>query len=197
MTDIDRRDFLESVAAVVPATVLAQRASEHHVGPSPLRLDRAMLSALAQAVLPSELDDAAIDRVVTGFQTWLDGYESAAELNHGYGTGKIRYTPVNPHPNWQSQLAALDAQAQQRFGLSFSDLEPTPRREIIRQQLEGDPVERLRLPQLARHVAVGLLSYYYATPEASDLCYQRAIGKNSCRALARSPDEPSRLAGGP
>jgi hypothetical protein len=152
-----------------------------------------MLSALAQAVLPSELDAVAIDRIVTGFQTWLDGYQSAAELNHGYGTGTIRHTLVNPDPHWQSQLAALDDEARQRFGQSFSDLDPTPRREIIRQQLAGDPLDRLRLPQRARHVAIGLLSYYYARPEASDLCYERAIGKNSCRPLARSPDEPSPL----
>ena len=196
MTDINRRGFLGSVAAVVPATVLVHRASEHQLAPTPLRLDGEMLSALARAVLPSELDAAAIDRVVTGFQTWLDGYESAAELNHGYGTGTIRYAPVNPHANWQSQLAALDAEAQQKFGQSFSDLAATPRRDIVRQQLAGDPVDRLSLPQRARHVAIGLLSYYYARPEASDLCYQRAIGKNSCRPLARSPDEPSPLQGG-
>ena len=195
MSEINRRAFLGSVAAAVPAAALAQRiATESAKAGSPL-LDETLLLAVAGAILPGELEPETLNRVVTEFQGWLEAYQPVAELNHGYGTDEIQYTPADPAPGWQSQLDALEMEARQRFNSSFAELDVESRRDMVRRQLTRDRVDRFPRPHLARHVAVGLLSYYYATPEAADLCYRRAIGKNSCRPLARSPEEPAPLGG--
>ena len=196
MTDIDRRGFVKSVAAAVPAAALIHPATSHALEPIALPLDDELLHALGEAVLPTELDAAALTRVIGDFQTWLEAYEPDAELNHGYGTGEIGYTPDDPAPRWESQLRALDSEAQRRLGRAFVVADVEARREILRAQLANDDTSRLPRAHTARHVAIGLLAYYYGTPEATDLCYGRAIGKNDCRPLAKSPDEPAPLGQG-
>ena len=211
MPDINRRGFVGSVAASVPITA----ASRHllRTGKS-APLDDALMRALGHSLLPTELGSDNIDRVVDEFQQWLEQYGAGAELNHGYGTSEIDYTPGDPTSRWQEQLDGLNAEAQRRFGASFVDLDADARRGIIRQQLADDRqqladdrqqladdrqqiaddrLDRLPRPYRARHVAVGLLAYFYASPEATDLCYKAAIGKNKCRPLRRSPDEPISL----
>ncbi len=190
MRDINRRGFVGSVAASLPITA----ASRHLLrsGKS-APLDDALMGALGHSLLPAELGSDNIDRVVDEFQQWLEQYGADAELNHGYGTSEIDYTPGDPTSRWQDQLDGLKAEAQRRFGASFVDLDADVRRGIIRQQIADDRLDRLPRAYRARHVAVGLLAYFYASPEATDLCYKAAIGKNKCRPLRRSPDEPISL----
>lgn len=190
MPDINRRGFVGSVAASVPIAA----ASRHLLrsGKS-APLDDALMGALGHSLLPTELGSDNIDRVVDEFQQWLEQYSTDAELNHGYGTSEIDYTPGDPTSRWQDQLDGLNAEAQRRFGASFVDLDADVRRGIIRQQIADDRLDRLPRAYRARHVAVGLLAYFYASPEATDLCYKAAIGKNRCRPLRRSPDEPISL----
>ncbi|MFB3069694.1 MAG: hypothetical protein ACE1ZF_03275 [Gemmatimonadales bacterium] len=190
MPDINRRGFVGSVAASVPIAA----ASRHLLrsGKS-APLDDALMGALGHSLLPTELGSDNIDRVVDEFQQWLEQYGAGAELNHGYGTSEIDYTPGDPTSRWQDQLDGLNAEAQRRFGASFVDLDADVRRGIIRQQIADDRLDRLPRAYRARHVAVGLLAYFYASPEATDLCYKAAIGKNKCRPLRRSPDEPISL----
>ncbi|MCH6547536.1 MAG: hypothetical protein IH798_03735 [Gemmatimonadetes bacterium] len=190
MPDINRRGFVGSVAASVPIAA----ASRHLLrsGKS-APLDDALIGALGHSLLPTELGSDNIDRVVDEFQQWLELYSTDAELNHGYGTSEIDYTPGDPTSRWQDQLDGLNAEAQRRFGASFVDLDADVRRGIIRQQIADDRLDRLPRAYRARHVAVGLLAYFYASPEATDLCYKAAIGKNKCRPLRRSPDEPISL----
>lgn len=190
MPDINRRGFVGSVAASVPIAA----ASRHLLrsGKS-APLDDALIGALGHSLLPTELGSDNIDRVVDEFQQWLELYRTDAELNHGYGTSEIDYTPGDPTSRWQDQLDGLNAEAQRRFGASFVDLDADVRRNIIRQQIADNRLDRLPRAYRARHVAVGLLAYFYASPEATDLCYKAAIGKNKCRPLRRSPDEPISL----
>ncbi len=42
----------------------------------------------------------------------------------------------------------------------------------------------------ATHVAIGLIAWFYATPEANDLALQAQVGKYSCRGLAGGPNKP-------
>ena len=192
MPDINRRGFVGSVAASLPIAAASRRIMKS-TEPAAAPLDDELTRALGQALLPSELGTAGIDRVVGEFQQWLDRYEADAELNHGYGTGEIDYTPADPTPRWQAQLEALDAEAQRRSRISFVALDADTQRDIIRQQIADDRIDRLPRAYRARHVAVGLLAYFYSTPEATDLCYRAAIGKNNCRPLRRSPDKPISL----
>lgn len=192
MAEINRRGFLGSVAAALPVAAASHR-SRKRTKPGTPGLDDELTRALGHAVLPAELGSDGIDRVVAGFHSWLEEYEPGAELNHGYGTADIEFTPDDPTISWQSQLNELEREAQRRFQLSFVRLDSEGRRGIVRRQISGDRLDRLPRPYRARHVAVGLLAYFYSTPEATDLCYQAAIGKNNCRPLARSPREPISL----
>ena len=42
--------------------------------------------------------------------------------------------------------------------------------------------------------AVALLAHFYASPAATDLCYEARIGKDTCRPLAQSSRKPLPLA---
>ena len=192
MPDINRRGFVGSVAASLPVVAASHRVVKS-ARPPAASLDDALTRALGRAVLPSELDAAGIDRVVGEFQQWLDEYEAEAELNHGYGTGEIEHTPADPTPRWQAQLEALSAEAQRRSSVWFIELDTDAQRDIIRQHIADDRIDRLPREYRARHVAVGLLAYFYSTPEATDLCYRAAIGKNNCRPLRKSRDKPISL----
>ena len=192
MPDINRRGFVGSVAASLPIAAASRRILKPGE-PAAAPLDDELTRALGRALLPSELGAAGIERVVGEFQQWLDRYEVDAELNHGYGTGEIAYTPADPTPRWQAQLEALNAEAQRRSSVSFIELDTDTQGDIIRQHIADDRIDRLPRAYRARHVAVGLLAYFYSTPEATDLCYQAAIGKNNCRPLRKSPDKPISL----
>jgi hypothetical protein len=195
MGGITRRLFVRSVAALLPVAVLPGCDAPETPGAAaadPLDVDT--LGAVAEAVLPSELGPQARERVIQEFRDWLRAYQPVAELNHGYGTGEIRYTPPDPAPGWGAQLRALDLEARKRFETSFAALDMNARREMIRGHIAGDRLERLPDTAEARHVAVGLLSYFYGTPAATDLCYRAVIGKNTCRPLSESPEKPVPLA---
>jgi hypothetical protein len=155
-------------------------------------LDPALIRALAEAVLPSELGLSGRERAVAAFQQWVAGYRPVAERDHGYGTGELTYTGAHPAPGWRAQLEALDLEARQRFGLGFAELDADLRQRLVRAQLRR---ERGPLPEPAdaQHVAVGLVAWWSASPEANDLCYGRAIGRATCRPLAATGDEPARL----
>ena len=190
MSDLDRRRFLGSVAAAVPAAKLAHFAARQPAQPAPKPLDDELVHALGTGVLPAELGDAHIERVVRNFQRWLDNYAPSAELNHGYGTGDIGYAPEDPAPRWSDQLTRLDRDARQQFQRRFTELDIVSKQGIVRGHIADGRLDRMPRPHQADHVAVGLLAYFYASADATDLCYERAIGKNSCRPLSRSVDEP-------
>lgn len=192
MADLSRRRFLQTAAALVPASAVPGRA----LGAQSPRLDEETLTALGETVLPSELGAQGIQRVCAGFQRWLAEYRPAAEVNHGYGTDRVDYTPAHPGPGWAAQLEALNLESKERQGNPLSWLPVEQRREVIRHQLARDRLDRLPAPAEARHVAVGLLAYFYATPEANDLCYQASIGPYGCRPLETVAEKPTALGQG-
>src|ERR1041384_6263532 len=134
-------------------------------------LDPVLLRALGAAVLPSELGDGGIGRTVAGFERWLAGYREGAELLHGYGTGEIRRTGPSPALRWAGQLRELDQAARKAGGKPFAGLDLSGQHEMVRAALHGARPARLPSPDRAEHVAVGLLAWFYGTPEAADLCY--------------------------
>lgn len=189
MSALDRRRFLQTVAAAVPAGTLAACAGDG----TPQALPGDTLDALAEVALPAELGPQGIARTVAGFRRWLAEYRPVAELNHGYGTGDLEYTPAHPGPGWASQLEALDLEARQRHGVRFAELDTERRAMMVRATIARERMERLGDAADARHVAVGLLAYFYASPEAANLCYQAAIGQYSCRSLEQVSARPTDL----
>ena len=176
-----RRHFLLGLAALLPFPFLARRLH----GSAVAALDSARLRALAGAVLPSELGAAGLERAVLAFERWLAGYREGVELLHGYGTGEIRLTGPSPALRWAAQLEAL--------GPSFVSRPHAERQARLRTALEAGRFAWLPPVDRAPHLAIGLLSFFYGLPEATDLCYQASIGRETCRPLEDAPRPPRPL----
>jgi hypothetical protein len=185
---LDRRRFLRTVAASVPAATALTACAGDNSGST---LEGNALDALAEVALPPELGPEGRTRAVAGFRQWLAEYRPVAELNHGYGTGELAYTPAHPGPAWTAQLEALDLESTERYGVRFASLDAERRAGMVRAAIARDRTDRLGDPADARHVAVGLLSYFYATPEAADLCYRAEIGRFACRRLDQVSHRPA------
>ncbi len=185
MTAVDRRSFLRAVGALPGAAVVGcvgQSADQ--------RLDDEVLRVVAEVVLPTELGSGGLDRVLGEFRGWLAAYRPAAEVLHGYGTGELEFQPEHPAPRWASQLRALDAEADARHGSSFQALNAEQRLALLERQLRRDRFSALPVPQDARHIAVGLLAFFYQLPEATDLCYGVRIDPFGCRPLQTVSEPP-------
>jgi len=191
MTFLPRRRFVLQLAGLLPLPFLARRLHARAVAD----LDPRLLRALGGAVLPSELGAAGLERTVAGFERWLAGYREGAELVHGYGSGEIRRTGPSPALRWSTQLRELGAAAQQVHGARFERLTIAQRQELVRSTLAGQRLGAMPAIDRAPHLSLGLLAFFYDSPEASDLCYQARIGANGCRSLADSERRPLPLAG--
>jgi len=175
------------LAGTIPAAAIVRGA--HSASIAYLTSAPATLDALAVAILPAELGTGPIGQVVAGFRHWIDGYRENAELNHGYGNSRLRFTGPTPATRWAQQLDDLDAAAQAAHGASFAALTVAQRRDLVRPALvaeRGIPSS----PDGATHVGLALLGFFYASPLATDLCYEVSIGRNTCRPLGESSKHP-------
>lgn len=153
-------------------------------------LEPALLAGLASAVLPAELGSDGVDAAVRGFRAWMRGYRPKAELLHGYGTGDLSFTTPLPTSAWRSQLAALDEAARRTHGTGFAAASATARAALVRESMRELTEPALPAPHRASHVAVALLAWYMASPDATDRCYGAAIMPNQCRPLAENTARP-------
>lgn len=184
-----RRRFLAALAATVPLTAIARRA--HAAAILHIETDPATLVALGEVVLPtSELGRAGISRAVNEFIDWGKGYRENAELNHGYGTSRLRTTGPTPVTRWSQQLDALDKAAQSAYRKSFRESTPQQRTDLVRAALKEERIDRMPSAGDAQHVAIALLAHFYGSSTATDLCYQAQIGDKTCRPLAAQSRKP-------
>ena len=188
MPTLSRRTFLASLAAAVPLAVVVRRA--HAAAVVHLASEPATLDALAEAVLPSALGRAGITKEVAAFREWGAGYREGAEVNHGYGTSRLRSLGPTPLTKWTTQLDDLDARAQSKHQRNFRDLPVADRVALVRAALEGQRVDRMPGIADASHVSLALLAHFYDSSAANDLCYEAKIGKATCRPLADSARKP-------
>src|SRR5260370_41771331 len=155
---LSRREFMGWVAGLIPAAAVVRRA--HAASIAYLTAAPETLDALGAAVLPAELGSAATGQVVAGFRRWIDGYRENAELNHGYGNSRLRFSGPTPATRWTKQLDDLDAGARAAHGGSFAALTVGQRRAICRAPLPArrrppaDPGRRAR----AQTAAFGCVS---------------------------------------
>jgi hypothetical protein len=148
-------------------------------------------------VLPAgELAAGDLDLALRRFASWTAGIEPVAELDHPYlSTDEIAYGPPDPRPAWKAQLEALELLAERRHGASFAGLDAASREVLLREQLPKDLPQALPHPSAASHVAVALLSWFYSSDEANDLCYRARIGRHQCRGLPSATERPAPLSG--
>ena len=152
------------------------------------------LRPLAEAVLPSELGPAGVERAAGAFARWIAGYREGEELLHPYGSDRISRTGPSPAARWVEQLTALEREARARHGVAFAALPRAQRDQLVRDALS--PVEvgaRVPAPSSAPHVALALLAHWLDSPEATNLCYRRRIDPRTCRPLRDAPREPVAL----
>jgi hypothetical protein len=140
----------------------------------------ATLKNVAAIVLPAGLGHAGTDRIADQFERYVREYRPGADTEHGYGVTRVRPKGPSPIPEYLQQLAAL----------------PSPlTREAVETSLEAAQIRDLpRLPD-GKSVIADLMSFYFRSAEANDLCYRAAIGRETCRGLAGSSKEPARLKG--
>ena len=138
----------------------------------------ATLKNLAAIVLPASLDRAGTDRIADQFERYVREYRPGADTEHGYGFTRVRPKPPSPAPEYLSQLAALPVPL-------------TP--QAVESALEAAQIKDMpRLPD-GKSVIVDLMSFYFRSAEANDLCYRAAIGRETCRGLNGSSKEPKPL----
>ncbi len=139
---------------------------------------RAMLAEVSAVVLPSELGKAGTEAVVKNFENYVREYHGGADTDHGYGFTRVVPKPPSPAIAYVQQLS------------SFSS--PLTKA-AIEQHLQQAKVKDLpRVPD-GRSIVADLMSFYFRSSEANDLCYLRAIGRDQCRGLAGSELAPKPL----
>ena len=202
MSEQDRRTFLKTAAGAVPGAAIAGSLGLGGCAPGDgdaaatrqqRTLPEAPLRALADVALPAtELGEDGTAEAVRGFRAWVEGFEPAAELDHPYLSDELRYGPPHPGPRWTAQLEAMDLESSRRSGLSLADISAAERRDVVQRALRGGSTENLSgSPAQADHVVVGLLAWFYGTPQANDLCYRADVGRHRCREIQSLPEEPS------
>lgn len=190
-----RRALLQSLAAVVTARPLA---GVRLFAQAPItEAETATLKAIAEVVLPSALDRAARDRVVTAFVAWVRGYREGADRGHGYGSSTLSQ-PSGPSPaaRYPAQFASLDKTAIAKGAASFAALSLDGRRAIVEAALnEPQPVQRLPARPTGVNVIADVMGFYFTSGDAWDLAYRASIGRDRCRSLDGSDRAPSPLRG--
>jgi hypothetical protein len=161
----------------------------------PVALNRRVLDALGQVVLPSALGAAGQAAAVTAFVAWVEGYDPVAEEMHGYGYADVRYLPADPAPGWQAQLEGLDVLARKMRQQPFTALDAAGREAVVSAALAAVPGSALPNPLGASHVAVALMAHWTSTPAATDLAYGARVGAGRCRTLAEGIARPLPIVG--
>lgn len=194
MTDRrSRRTFLKRVLAVIP--VGATGCWPREAAEERSTLSGATLQAVGSVVLPSaELGPEASREAVSRFESWSEGFEPVAELDHPYlWSDEILYGPADPRPQWAAQLEALDLEANRRHSKDFALLERGQQEEVLLRRLPDELPEPLPHPSEAAHVAIALAAWYFGSASANDLCYRAAIGRHECRGLPTVGERPRSL----
>ena len=197
---LSRRTFVSWLSGVGAAIGAGLRLRPAHAASSlapnqAAPLDPTSVTRLAEVVLPAELGDAGFGRVSRAFTEWAAAYREGAELNHPYGSAEIRHTGTSPSGRWRLQLAELDRDARSRHQSPFNTLTVEQRKAIVTAALASDRTNRMPDPLSANHVALALVAWFFASPEATNLCYNAKIDRNQCRPLVNAPRQPLPLRG--
>lgn len=187
----ERREDADGTDGTAPGVADAGTASAGRATDLP----EATLRAVAAVALPTgALGADGTETAIAGFRAWVDGFEPAAELDHPYLTGELRYGPPHPGPRWAAQLQAMDLESRRRSGSAFADRPAEERRAIVAEAIEDGEADGLPgSPARADHVVVGLLAWFYGTSEANDLCYGARVGRHLCRGTSSLPEAPEAL----
>jgi hypothetical protein len=151
---------------------------------------------VAQAVLPKEIGAAGHKEALVAFMAWIHDHDAGRYLEHGYGHTRIAKSAKAPVDKYPDQLQALEAAAHRQHAKAFGALDLAERRSLITEAFAALKIEGFGERPSGRHVATDLMSHYFSSIEANDLCYEAEIGRDSCRSLAGSGERPEPLVKG-
>jgi hypothetical protein len=188
---MNRRTVLKSVAsaaALVPlrrARLWAQ-ATEFAIVRGP------MLKTIAASVLPESLGRSGTDTAAEQFARWLTEYRAGETMDHGYGATRDQRTPPLPFDLYDRQIADLERAAASRVASDFAGLRLATRRELIADALRAAKVDTMPQRPNGQHVASDLMTFYFRSNAANDLCHRAKVQRHACRGLrdALSPPPP-------
>jgi len=144
------------------------------------------LKELAATVLPESLGRAGTDAVAVEFVRWVQEYRTGAEMQTGYGNTRVRYKPASPGAAYLDQLDHLASGALAQSGIA-------ERRLKIGEALLAANITDLPGSPNGAHVVTDLMTFYFQSPEANDMAYLAAIGKDKCRTLRDAGRVPTAL----
>jgi hypothetical protein len=202
--DNSRRDFLKAASLLTAGAVTVGAAAGCQVqDPKAANaedtnvrvqgFDRALLDAVAVAVLPESLGPDGVRAATDQFVAWSDGYDPVAEEMHGYGYSDVRYLPADPAPAWRAQLTALELLSRRTHHTRFVQLSVAQRRALISATLRAEPGDRLPAPLGARHVVLALLGHWASTPDAWNRAFGVQLSPATCRSLDDAVTKPIAL----
>jgi len=139
----------------------------------------AALRALAAVVLPSTFGREYTDRIADRFAECVRGYRAGADMEHGYGFPRVRSEPPSAVAKYIEQLDALGEHAS---------------RDAVERILADAKITALPQSPNGAHIITDLMSFYFHSSEANDLCYQAQIQRDTCRGLVGSGEPPAPLA---
>jgi hypothetical protein len=184
---VKRRQALKALtAAAAAAAVPILRADE-------LPQDQVfLLRDVAATVLPSALGSKGQNDAVDNFLRWIREYQEGVALSHGYGEPRLVKSGPTPAPGYSKQLIALQQVAQARGG-RFGALPLDVRRQLLDEAFKSADVRNLPGRPDGKHVVADLMSHYFRSSAANDLCYNARIGRNTYRAIRVTTVRPRAL----
>ena len=189
---MNRRTLLQWMAAA-PALLPLHRVrvfgQPRDLTPEGIRV----LREIAPTVLPASLGAARIREIADKFVAWTRGYREGVALTHGYGHPRLQKSAASPVPSYESQLAALDADARTRGG-AWAALDRETQRALLDAAFTKAGVRALPPRPAGQHVVADLMAFYFRSSEANDVCYSAMINREVCRPIAITTRKPDPLA---
>ncbi len=140
---------------------------------------------LGLVVLPASLGHDGVTRIVERFEHWVQNYRPGADTDHGYGFTRVVPLPASPAPKYLEQLKELQG--------ALVSADSGQRRAAVVEAMNKAGVKDLSTIPRGAHVAADLMSFYFHSSDANDLCYEAAIERFRCRGVAHSDVPPPPL----
>lgn len=184
-----------AIADTHAAALKTQAAQAPGAAPDLTAAQIATLGAIADVALPASIGAAARKAAVDDFVSWIQNYKPGSDTGHSYGSSVLqRPTGPSPASRYPAQFAALDQAAAAAGAASFLTLDAAGRRTIVEDALNTPvPVTRLGARPNGANLVADLVGFYFTSAAANDACYERAIGRDSCRSLDGSENAPAPL----
>jgi hypothetical protein len=151
-----------------------------------------VLRDVAATVLPSVIGRKGQDEAVDNFLRWIRDYKADVPLSHGYGEPRLVKSGPSPASGYAAQVAALQAAAKARGG-RFGALPQEARRALLDEAFTAADVRNLPGRPDGKHVVADLMSHYFRSSAANDLCYNARIGRHTYRAIRVTTVRPAPL----